>query len=451
MNAHNTIPIDTNDREPNIVMISDKNSSNNTHIIANNQSAIGSIHPSDGRYGDSQQQLFERERLIRMQSPPLPLQQGQPQSSYIAVNPSATVSPFTTPTLSMIPTDHFQIRNRSSSASSENAPPPSGIPDNIKIYKVWPGTHHPICGGRVLVGPMYGMLLFHLTLIFAISFLFLYFVAFKLHFGTAIPFFCIVVSAVIFLLRASLSDPGFLPRVSMLKQHIYESTLPLPNPPYQTIYIKDNPQPVTLKFCTTCRIYRPYLASHCRDCDLCVESFDHHCPWIANCVGKRNYPYFLAFIFSMTTGVLYIFVVSIIFFAKEVRNSTFAQAVGDNSVSFALIIASALIGCCLLPLSIYHIALLQEGLTTYARIKGTSVGDPVTNNSNPNINARPQGRSGYEDVDAPHPESLFRACDRFFCRKPSPSLLDLRLPKNEQPFQYQWLPFVQSDESLSRV
>ncbi|MCB0370870.1 MAG: hypothetical protein KDD45_15965 [Bdellovibrionales bacterium] len=28
---------------------------------------------------------------------------------------------------------------------------------------------------------------------------------------------------------------------------------------------------------------------HCKRCRRCVEFFDHHCKWLNNCIGAKNY------------------------------------------------------------------------------------------------------------------------------------------------------------------
>jgi hypothetical protein len=51
------------------------------------------------------------------------------------------------------------------------------------------------------------------------------------------------------------------------------------------------------RWCKWCGKYKPDRCHHCRVCRSCILKMDHHCPWIYNCVGFKNYKYFYLLLF----------------------------------------------------------------------------------------------------------------------------------------------------------
>ena len=58
------------------------------------------------------------------------------------------------------------------------------------------------------------------------------------------------------------------------------------------------------QLCADCETIRTSRSRHCSVCGYCVERFDHHCPWINNCVGVRNHNAFLAYLTFQTLVVV---------------------------------------------------------------------------------------------------------------------------------------------------
>ena len=58
-------------------------------------------------------------------------------------------------------------------------------------------------------------------------------------------------------------------------------------------------------FCPNCLVKNQFRSKHCLVCQCCVEEFDHHCFWVGNCIGKKNYTLFFIFLVVILINTLY--------------------------------------------------------------------------------------------------------------------------------------------------
>ncbi|KAI1309542.1 palmitoyltransferase ERF2 [Xylaria venustula] len=173
--------------------------------------------------------------------------------------------------------------------------------------------------------------------------------------------------------RASVSDPGILPR----NLHQFppadenEDPLRLAPPTNDWTLIKSAESSIAAmevptKFCRSCNIWRPPRAHHCRLCDNCVETQDHHCVWVNNCVGRRNYRYFFTFVTWTTVMGLYLIGTSLaqIIIYSHREGVSFGEAVNHFRIAFTLVIYAIFGALYPAALTGYHLFLMGRGETT---------------------------------------------------------------------------------------
>ncbi|KYO01284.1 putative palmitoyltransferase [Plasmodium gaboni] len=250
---------------------------------------------------------------------------------------------------------------------------------NVQIY----GENQIHCNGSLISGPAFLTVVSSFLMIFIPVAIFHIFTSTwlfekEIYYVSIVNLFFFILTIYTFL-RTSFMDPGIIPRqksVLNLYDVIVEQYRETQPPRQKELLINGNFY--KLKYCYTCNIYRGIRTVHCSICDNCVEKFDHHCPWVGNCIGARNYKYFVYFVFNLyvlicitLSASIYKLVVCVNLLSKEGYNSEkiFIHIWRFASDSIILIIYTILTLWFVVGLLCYHIYTIVTNQTTYEQIK----------------------------------------------------------------------------------
>ncbi|XP_053213234.1 palmitoyltransferase ZDHHC8-like [Panonychus citri] len=169
---------------------------------------------------------------------------------------------------------------------------------------------------------------------------------------------------------ATFMDPGIIPKSNSVEEDNFADPAPL----FKSVHI--NGLSIRMKWCYTCQFYRPPRCSHCSVCNNCVETFDHHCPWVNNCIGRRNYRHFFFFLIFLSIHMITILSWCILYLLDHEVNP-------HEHDTFIALIISGIILLLIIPiigLTGLHIVLVARGRTTNEQIsaKFQSVFNPFS-------------------------------------------------------------------------
>jgi ribosomal protein L40E len=101
-----------------------------------------------------------------------------------------------------------------------------------------------------------------------------------------------------------------------------------------------------VRFCRPCGAFKPPRAHHCKQCRRCVLLYDHHCPFIGQCLGYYNRKVFQLFLLYTVLGAglsLALYLWRLIAAAVDLQHSRRSSDPFDTHGSLYLVSALVLI------------------------------------------------------------------------------------------------------------